>query len=86
MVRTLWRLFEKIPASAIFWSFFAWLVWKLVLVCLAFQTKGEYFYIALPTSVLIVGVLIFGSPNFRYRLIIPALIAVEVTKAAIPLL
>ena len=86
MVRTLRRFFEKIPTSLLFWSLFAWLVWKLVAIYIVFQAKGDYFYIALSISMLTVGLLIFGSSKLRYKLIIPAVIAAEITIAAIPLL
>lgn len=86
MLRTFLRLLEEIPASLIFWLFFAWLALKLVVICIVFKAKGEYFYIALSISVLTVGSLIFASSKLRYKLIIPAVIAAEIATAAIPLL
>ena len=75
------RLFERIPSQVIFWALFAWTIWKLFFLCARLYVMDMYFYVSLAVAISFVGLLLFSARELKYKLIAPALIAIELAIA-----
>lgn len=78
------RLFEWVPSQVIFWALFAWMLWKLIFLCVILYVKDTYFYISVAGGVTFIAFLLLSKQERRYKLVVPALIIIELAIASTP--